>query len=140
MFVNINIWAVLVCAVLSMGLGFVWYGPLFGKKWMEIIKADPNDLEARKQMQKGVMKLYIVQFLLTLFQVFVLAHFVSGFGIGTGIFGSLWLWAGFVVPTIAAASMWNNDSSKVSWARFLIQAGYHMVLFAIFGAVLGFWY
>jgi len=34
---EINGWAVLVCGVVAMALGFVWYGPLFGKKWLELI-------------------------------------------------------------------------------------------------------
>jgi hypothetical protein len=49
---NINYWAVLVCGVLSMVIGFVWYGPLFGKKWMEIVGATFKDIEERKRMQK----------------------------------------------------------------------------------------
>ena len=58
----INYWAILVLGIVSMALGALWYGPLFGKKWMEIIGVNKNDLEARKEMEKGVWKLYIVQF------------------------------------------------------------------------------
>lgn len=137
--VQINYLAVLVCAVLSMVLGFVWYGPLFGKKWMEIIKADPNDLERRKEMQKAAGKLYVVQFLLTLFQVWVLASYIVGWNDGLEVERAIWIWAGFVLPTVAGAAMWNNDSAKISWARFLIQGGYQLILFVMFGIVLGAW-
>jgi hypothetical protein len=43
------------------------------------------------------------------------------------------------MPTIAGTAMWNNDSKKISRARFLIQAGYQLILFVSFGAILGIW-
>lgn len=136
---SINYVAVLVCAVASMALGFVWYGPLFGKKWAQIIGVNTADLEARKKMQQSAGPLYIVQFLITLFQVYVLAHYIAGWEEASGVTNSLWIWAGFVIPTVAGASMWNNDSAKISWARFLIQGGYQLALFVMFGLILGNW-
>lgn len=57
---TINYWAVLACGVISMVAGAIWYGPLFGRKWMEIIGANPDDIEARKKMQKSAGPLYLV--------------------------------------------------------------------------------
>lgn len=136
---EINIWAVLVCGVLSMVIGAIWYGPMFGKKWMEIVGADSTDLEKRKEMMKGVWKLYLTQFVLTLFQVLVLAHLIADTVTVGGLERSLWIWAAFIIPTIAGSAMWNNDSAKISWARFLIQGGYQLVLFVIFGLILTMW-
>jgi hypothetical protein len=135
---NVDLLAVFSCGVVAMILGAIWYGPLFGKKWVEIIGATEADLEARKEMQKKAGPLYAIQFVLVLFQVLVLARFI-GEGGASGIENALWIWAGFVMPTIAAASMWNNDSREVSIARFLIQAGYQLILFIIFGFILGLW-
>lgn len=45
---NINIWAVLACAIISMPIGAIWYGPLFGKKWMEIVGMKEEDVKARE--------------------------------------------------------------------------------------------
>ncbi|MEK7608678.1 MAG: DUF1761 domain-containing protein [Patescibacteria group bacterium] len=136
---TINYWAVFVSAVLSMAVGAIWYGPLFGKKWMEIVGANAADIEARKKIQRGVWKLYLTQFLLTLFQVWVLAYYIEGWKEASGLTNALWIWAAFVMPTVAGTAMWNNDSAKISWARFLIQAGYQLVIFIIFGFVLGMW-
>ncbi len=135
----INYWAVLICAVLAMIIGAIWYGPLFGKKWMEIVNLNPTDLAAREKMKKGVWKLYLTQFLLTLFQVYVLAFYIAGWKDASGLENSLWIWAAFIIPTIAGTAMWNNDSAKISWARFLIQGGYQLVIFALFGLALGYW-
>lgn len=136
---DINYLAVIVCAVLSMVTGYVWFGPMFGKKWLEVIKAKPEDLAARKEMQKKAGPLYGVQFVLSLFQIWILAQFISGSLEGMGLTNSLWIWAGFVMPTIAGASMWNNDSAKVSWTRFWLQSVYQLLNFVIFALVLSFW-
>jgi len=135
----INYWAVASGAVFSMILGFIWYGPLFGKKWMQIVDVDPSDEEARKKMQKTAGPLYGAQFILTLFQVFVLAHLVADTQTVGGVERSLWIWAAFIIPTLAGAVMWTNEPGRMKWARFLIQGGYQLVLFTSFGLLLQFW-
>lgn len=120
-------------------LGAIWYGPLFGKKWMEIIGVDPNDEVAKKKMQKSAAPLYGVQFLLTLFQVLVLAHLIADTTKVSGLERALWIWAAFVIPTLAGAVMWTNQSSRLKWSRFLIQGGYQLIIFIGFGLLLQFW-
>lgn len=137
--IAINYWAVLVCGIVSMVLGGVWYGPLFGKKWAKVVGANIQDVEARKKMQKSAGPLYFIQFILALSQAYVLAHYLANWQQTSGVMNGLLMWAGFIVPTVAAGAMWNNDSAKVSWARFLIQAGYYLVLFIIFGFILAIW-
>lgn len=137
--VEINYIAIVVGSVLAMAVGALWYGPLFGKKWLEVIGANAKDLEAREKMKKSAGPLYFVQFVLTLFQVLVLAHLIADTTKVSGIERAIWIWAAFVMPTIAGTAMWNNDSKKVSWARFLIQSGYQLVIFIIFGLLLTYW-
>lgn len=135
----INYWAVVVGAVLAMAIGALWYGPLFGKKWLEIVGATSADLEVRKQMQKNATPLYLVQFVLTLFQVLVLAHLIADTTKVGGLERALWIWAAFVIPTLAGAVMWTNEPSKQKRARFLIQGGYQLTIFIVFGLFLQFW-
>jgi hypothetical protein len=82
---EINYLAVVVCAVLSLVVGGIWYGPIFGKKWLEVTGADKIDLERRKEMMAGVWKLYLTQFVLSLFQVYVLAYYIVGWKEASGI-------------------------------------------------------
>lgn len=126
-------------AILSMIVGAVWYGPLFGKKWMEIIGATGVDVEKRKEMQKRAMPLYGIQFALTVLQLYILDHFVKGWTEVNGIENALWIWLGVVMPTVAGSAMWNNNPTRVKWAQFLIQAGYQLVMFIIFGYMLDMW-
>ena len=136
---TVNYWAIVSGAVLSMVIGAIWYGPLFGKKWLEIAGVSPDDLEARKKMQNSAGPLYLVQFILTLFQVLVLAHLVADTKLVGGLERSLWIWAAFVIPTLAGAAMWTNENGKLKLARFLIQGGYQLVIFTAFGLLLQYW-
>lgn len=137
--IEVNYAAVAVCGVLAMLVGAIWYGPLFGKKWLEVIKANPADLERRKEMQKGAMKLYLIQFILTLLEVYILAYLIETNVLLSPVTLTLLVWFGFLVPTIAGTAMWNNDNAKVGWTRFLIQSGYQLVIFVIFGFILTWW-
>lgn len=134
---SINYFAVFLGALLSMGIGAVWYGPLFGKKWMELIGANTASQEEIKKMQKNSGFLYLVQFVLTLFQILVLAYFVGNYAYLGGLLRAIWIWAAFVNPTLAGAIMWTNNKQKLQ--QFLIQGGYQLLMFIVFGLLLQFW-
>lgn len=136
---EINYWAVLVCGIISMILGSIWFGPLFGKTWSKICRIDALTEAERKKMQKAAGPLYVISFILSLFQAFVLAYYISIWRQSSGVDHAVWIWAAFIIPTVAAGAMWNNDSKEISWARFGIQAGYYLVLFVAYGLVLGAW-
>jgi hypothetical protein len=136
---TINYFAVFVGAVLSMVIGAIWYGPVFGKKWIEIIGVDANNEEERKKMQKSAGPMYFIQFALTLFQVYILARFVSANDMASALEKAVWIWAAFVIPTLAGAVMWTNQSGKLKWERFFIQGGYQLIIFIVFGLLLYFW-
>jgi hypothetical protein len=95
------------------------------------------DMEKRKEMQKAAGPLYVVQFILALFQVWVLSMVIANWTSVSGLEAALWVWAAFVMPIVAGGAMWNNDSKKVAWTRFLLQGGYQLILFVIFGLILG---
>ncbi len=137
--IEINYAAVAVCGVLAMALGFVWYGPLFGKLWLRVTGADTLDLARREEMKKKAMPLYFAQLALVLVQIYVLVHYIQGWQEASGLENSLWIWLAFVMPTVAASAMWTADSAKVKWTKFVLQAGYHLVLFVSFGIILAAW-
>lgn len=140
---EINYVAVVLSSVLAMALGAYWYGPLFGKKWMEVVGATNCDEETQKKMQKEAMPLYVIQFLLTLFQVAVFSFLMQFVDPAMGLVPALviWvssaltIWVAFVMPTIAGSAMWNNDPRRIAWTRFFIQSGYQLVSFVIMGVV-----
>ena len=121
--IAINYWAILGGAVFLMVMGFVWYGPLFGKVWMKIVGAEHMSKEEMAQMQKQMMPYYAMQFVLALITSYVLYTFahMSGMGIVLGF----WLWLGFAMP-MAAGSMWDTKKG-LQLTKFLVLAGYQLV-------------
>jgi hypothetical protein len=48
---NLNLLAILVAAIATMPIGFLWYSPLlFANPWMREMGYDPNDKERIKEM------------------------------------------------------------------------------------------
>ena len=133
----INYWAVLGCGVVSMVVGYIWYGPLFGKKWLRLMGVNPEDLAKCQEMQKAAGPLYGIQFLLSLFTAYVLAHYIAGWKEVSGVENSLWIWAAFVMPIVAGNALWSNLKNKEKWTMFLLGAGYQLVNFVLFGLILG---
>ena len=138
---TINFWAVLVSAIVVMILGFVWHGPLFGKKFMGAMGMPmPTDPEVRKQMMKGMNMIYGMQFLLFLFQVWILAKHITYVTDVSAVGVAICLWAGFVMPTVASAAMWTNRPSKDKWTIFLVSAGFNLVALGVAGFIIGAWH
>lgn len=137
--ISVNYLAILVGGILSMVVGSIWYGPLFGKRWMSLIGVSSLGPKEQKKLQKSYAPLYLLQFLLTLFQVLILAHLIADTTRATGLERSLFIWAAFIIPTIAGSVIWTNEPTKKKKERFLIQGGYQLVMFIIFGLLLQLW-
>lgn len=135
---EINYVTVIVAGVLSMIIGAMWYGPIFGKTWMKICGVADMNEATRRQKQREAMPLYGIQFALSLLQIYILGNLFVWTGHG-GVGVAIWMWLGFVMPTIAGCSMWNNNTTRVKWSMFLIQAGYQFVMFILYGYMLNIW-
>lgn len=139
---EINWLALLVCAIAAMVIGFLWHSKmLFGDRYMRAIGGNTNITpEQMKEIQKKMWQLYITQFILVLFQVYVLWHYLAGAAsVMTPVSNAIWIWAGFVMPTLAGQWMWSARPRKLAWQGFLISIGYNLVLFIAFALILGAW-
>lgn len=140
---EISFLAVLVCAIVSMILGSLWYGPLlFGKTWMKIIGVDEsimNDPIKKKEMQKKMLPAYLLQLVLSLLQIWILSHYISLWTDVSGAVRAIPIWLGFIMPTIATSLLWSNLPKSLAWKSFFIQSGYYLVSFIIFGLILASW-
>jgi len=136
---DFNYPAIIVSGILAMVIATIWYGPLFGNLWLQIIGATKMDLKERKEMQKQAMPFYAIQFILALFQIWVFAWYLSALPQYTGLTHALWIWAAFIIPTLAGTVMWTNKSNKIKLIQFLLQGGYQLIIFIMFGLILNFW-
>lgn len=58
-FMGVNLWSVLVAAIATMVVGFLWYSPLlFARPWMVAMGYDPEDKAKLEEMRKSAGKSY----------------------------------------------------------------------------------
>lgn len=139
---EINFWAVVVCAVLSMVIGSLWYGKfLFGKVWMEISGIDITKIspEKVKEMQRQMFPLYLIQFLLSVLTLVIFAKYIHTMDNISGLSHGLLVFSGFVMPVIAGQIMWSGKPRNIAWKAFWVSSGYNFVLFLVYGFILSSW-
>src|SRR5258707_15834145 len=92
--------AILVAAISTMVVGFLWYSPLlFAKPWMREMGYDPNDKARMEEMKKGAGRAYGGSFVASLLSAFPLALILHGLRteeLHTGAMLGFHVWLGFV--------------------------------------------
>lgn len=138
--VPINYLAVLASALLSMVVGSIWFGPLFGKPWMKLMGFGKEGMKNMKP--NDMMKLYGIQLIGSLFMAFVLAHslifaktYLGETGVSAGLQTGFWNWAGFVAPVTLGSVLWEGKS----WKLWLLNNGYYLFLLLCMGVLLSLW-
>ncbi len=132
-----NILQLIAGGVISIVLGFIWYGPLFGKAWMSYLNTTPE--EAKKMAGSMMMKRnYFLAFVGSVVTTFIMSKFVAYSNINdfvTGMIFSVFMWIGFVVPTLMSNVLWE----KKPWKIFMIGAIYYLILLALIGGMVAVW-
>lgn len=128
---DINLIAVALCAVASMALGFVWYGPLFGKAWQA--EWGLTD-EAIQNANMGKIFGGFIAF--NLFAAYILGHVLATYG-GPRVSLSAMIGFGVGLGFVATAIGGNYLFARKSMRLFLIDGGYWTLLYTIMGAIFG---
>ncbi|TSC84962.1 MAG: hypothetical protein G01um101413_346 [Parcubacteria group bacterium Gr01-1014_13] len=137
MWANINYLAVLAAAVASMVIGSIWYGPLFGKKFMAVSGMDKLTPEQQAGMKKTMWMSYVGQFLASLLMFYVLAGIIVGFeqfGWDKGAMAGLIMWLGFVLPIKIGDVAWGGNKTM-----FWLTSMNMLVTLLAAGAIIGAW-
>ena len=138
-FMSVNLWSVLVAAIATMAIGFLWYSPiLFARPWMVLMGYDPDDKAKLAEMQKGAGKLYVISFVASLVAAFVLSKIIFGLAINSALYGlkvGFAVWLGFVAAVQLTDSLFSKKPAKL----FLINIGYQLVCYLAMGAIIGAW-
>lgn len=140
--VPVNYLAVLACGVVSMVLGFLWYGPLFGKTWARMMGWENIDPVKREEMKKGMYKSYALTFLGSLVMAYVLAHtlefamaYMKVDGVAAGLSSGFWMWLGFIAPVTLGSVLWDGKP----WKMWFLNNGFNLLQLLVFGAILASW-
>lgn len=142
MFGDINIWAVLVAAVVHIVIGFVWYSPaLFGKAWILLMGWNIETLDGKaewEKRQKDMNKTWIFTVLGALILSYALAYFVSMFfaeTVGDALRLGFIAWLGFIATTSFINTVFTGKSKKL-WA---IDNGYPLVSMLVMSVIFVLW-
>jgi cytochrome b subunit of formate dehydrogenase len=132
--IRINHLAILVCFILLTGLGFLWYGPLFGEPWMDMVGLDMAEVEANPP-GAGI---WISNIIATVIPLYALAWLFKQMGVDSGIRGAgigLLISFSFVFLSKLAGDLFAQNPYALSW----ITGGYDMVSLTLAGFILGAW-
>lgn len=131
---SINLVAVLIAWILSVGLGAFWYSPVgFGPLWSKLSGVDmaklPQD-EANRAISSVIVS--------NLVQVTALALIIGAIGASTPAQGALVgfvIWLGF----IAATTLGNTLYSRLSWKFWWLNASFFLATMVVNGALFAIW-
>jgi hypothetical protein len=136
----VNWLAVIVCVVVSMISGTIWYSPrtFFPAWWKGIGKGD-----SQPGIQGNMGRTWALTVVSSFVQATAMAFMVNAMGglMSTGVTAAsgagtgFMLWLGFIAPTNLVNKLFAGHGFKV-WA---IEAGNHLVNLLLFGAILGAW-
>jgi hypothetical protein len=133
---GINILALLASGVLSLIIGFVWYGPLFAKPWSRYTGWTDEKV---KSVGGGSMALtYGLTFVAAVVQALVLTLFARSLGAVTWIDGLLLgaiAGAGFTALGFATTHLFEHKPLGL----WLIVSGYEVVYLAAAGVLVSIW-
>jgi hypothetical protein len=130
-FESMNWLAVLVAAVSAFVIGGLWYGPLFGRAWMQAFGFTEEDLK-----QRSMPKTFGLSLLLALVAALILEMFIGPeadlvFGGMAGFFAGF----GWVATLLGILYLFEMQSLKA----YAINAGYCIIALTTMGIILGAW-
>jgi surface polysaccharide O-acyltransferase-like enzyme len=138
-FLGVNLWAVLVSALATMVVGFVWYSPaLFARPWTILMGYDPNDKAKMAEMQKSAGPSYMMSLVASLMSALVLGKIIEVSGTAGAVDGlkiGLVVWLGFVTTVQFTNALFSRQPNKL----YMINTGYQAVCYVAMGAILGAW-
>ena len=131
---DINYLAVLVCALVPMLIGFLWYGPIFGKAWMAAV--GKTEEEIKKDFNPG--KTYGLTIVTNFIVAYALARIIWFTGATTivdGLMIAALCWLGFTAGTFYINNLFEGKPIKL----LLINVFYHLAVVLVYSVIIVSW-
>ena len=132
---TVNLVAVLASGIVSMVLGMLWYGPLFGKKWMQLSGIKEPSKEEQGKIMGKMLPSMAGGFVAALVMAYVLSMFVKFVGAATPLDGALvgfWAWLGFIATVTMSSVLWEGKPVQL----YVLNNGHELVHFLLVGAII----
>lgn len=127
--IEVNMLGIAIAVGVNFILGWLWYGPLFGKAWAVEMRMDMTKKPEASVMIRGMVMMIVGNFLMA----YVMAHDIFAWsnvpgmesmsGLGAISSTAFFIWLGYYVPTHIGATTWENKSWKLTG----INLSYHLV-------------
>ena len=135
--ISVNYLSVVLAAVASMVVGFLWYSPvLFAKPWMKLMGYTSKTM---KPDNSTMGKTYIVSFVVSMVTAYVLFHvmvlsanFFQYSALQTGLTSAFFMWLGFVAPVQLTDVLFGKKKMQL----FVINTGYQLTALLVMGLVI----
>lgn len=131
--IEVTFLSILAAGIVSAIIGFVWYHPrVFGSAWMRMSNVTPEMVErGKRRMPLYAFLAFLASMVVAYVMSFVAPVLVYPDWIGAIELG-IWLWIGFVAPTMLGQVLWEQKP----FLLYLINAGYWLVSFIAMAVVL----
>jgi hypothetical protein len=133
--VEMNYVAVLVATVAAYFVGWMWHGPVFGKKWMALEGFTPESMKSMKMTAGTAITLGFVATLITASVLGWLGAVLPVVGVAGALQLAFWPWFGFTMTTLAGKWLWEGKS----FALFAFNAIHGFVALFVMALVLVLW-
>ncbi|GAB3099765.1 DUF1761 domain-containing protein [Lysobacter terrae] len=131
MSMDINWLAVVAAAVSAFALGGIWYGPLFKNAWCREAGVDPYSKPPHPARVFG--SAFVLALIAAVAFACLLGHAPS---LALGLHHGALVGFAFVATSFGINYAFAQRSLKL----WLIDGGYHLLQFVLYGAILGLWH
>ena len=121
----------LIAAVVMTALGYLWFGPIFGRFYNSAMGVSPEMAgSSKKSMMPKMVLDFVMSFIMFLGFLMILNIAQAGTYSSAILFGALF-WVFIIMPNKASSAIWSNKTTKDSWVLFGITASYSLVSFVV---------
>ncbi len=134
-FAGINYFAVVVASIVSFMFGWLWYGVLLSRQWLDAVGKTEAELKGEGNPSPVP---FVIAFVAQLVMAWVLAGVIGHLGpdaitFRNGVISAAVVWLGFVITTLSV----NNAFQGAKPALSLIDGGHWLGVLLLQGAVIG---
>jgi hypothetical protein len=121
----------IVITIASFIFGFLWYGPLFGKTWMQLMGKKMEDCQGKKPPVSSMLLTLLGTFL----TVWVLAFVLHRPENPCGALVALFAWMGYQIPILLGSVTWEDKP----WKLFALNAAFYLLNLQLIATILTYW-
>ncbi len=133
----ISVFAIMASVVVNSVLGSIWYGPLFGRRWMLATGRNPSDpiqTEVMKKDMPSAMASMFIFSLVTAIILSILTYRYSG-NVQSILVLALMLWLGFSLPLKVNDVFFGGRSKELLW----IDSLWSLLSIVVTALIVGLW-